>query len=257
MKRAAALIAVLLALLLAACGGQSGGQTDTTAGAGTDLPAEVPAGDEPESGDEPAATNGETSKEESERAPSRAELGYEIPMLGAPDAPIIVTAFADFRCPHCANFVNEVKPHLQEQYIDTGIMRFGFFNLPILGPESLNAAIAATCAHEQDQFWTFHDRVYQVSYEEGTEAIDSERVQAIASELNLDQAQFAACVDEARYLAAIEADIQLARDIDVRSTPTFVINGAVVRGNRPIELWDQLIALILDSQESGESEDEA
>jgi predicted DsbA family dithiol-disulfide isomerase len=58
-----------------------------------------------------------------------------------------------------------------------------------------------------------------------------------AAELGLARDAFAACLDERRFAAAVEADVTQARALGVRSTPTFVINGKPLIGAHPVEAF--------------------
>jgi hypothetical protein len=48
---------------------------------------------------------------------------------------------------------------------------------------------------------------------------------AYASELGLDPDAFARCLDERRFAADVERDIEQAQALGINSTPTFLING--------------------------------
>jgi hypothetical protein len=50
-------------------------------------------------------------------------------------------------------------------YVETGKVRFGYFNFAFLGDESQWAAEAAECAGDQDAYWEFHD--YLFSHQNG------------------------------------------------------------------------------------------
>ena len=43
--------------------------------------------------------------------------------LGNPDAPVKITEYASFTCPHCAVWTNEVLPEFKTRFIDTGQVR--------------------------------------------------------------------------------------------------------------------------------------
>ena len=62
-----------------------------------------------------------------------------------------------------------------------------------------------------------------------------------AGELGLDAARFAACVDERRYRAKIDADLAAARSLGADGTPTFVVNGVVLAGTRSPEDFYRVI----------------
>ncbi len=71
--------------------------------------------------------------------------------------------------------------------------------------------------------------------------LDRESLLGYAQELDLDLAKFRKELDNKTYLPRVEADIALARKLDFFQTPTFVINGRLLVGERPIELFREII----------------
>ncbi|MCY4669666.1 MAG: thioredoxin domain-containing protein, partial [Rhodococcus sp.] len=69
--------------------------------------------------------------------------------LGDVEAPVVMIAFSDFRCPFCAQFSRETEPQLIDRYVDTGTLRIEWRDLPIFGPQSFDSARAerAAAAH--------------------------------------------------------------------------------------------------------------
>jgi predicted DsbA family dithiol-disulfide isomerase len=56
-----------------------------------------------------------------------------------------------------------------------------------------------------------------------------------AVDLALDRERFERCLDDHMFRAAVEADFAEGRELGVRSTPTFLINGKPLVGAHPIE----------------------
>src|SRR5699024_2995863 len=80
--------------------------------------------------------------------------------MGEPDAPVTMLIYSDYRCPFCAKFSQDVQPDLVEEYVETGVLRLEWRDLPIFGEESLEGARAGRAAAEQGKFWEFNDAVY-------------------------------------------------------------------------------------------------
>ncbi len=53
------------------------------------------------------------------------------PVKGDPNAPVTVVEFSDFQCPFCSRFYEQTLPLLQENYIDTGIIKLVYRDLPL------------------------------------------------------------------------------------------------------------------------------
>jgi GTP cyclohydrolase I len=56
-----------------------------------------------------------------------------------------------------------------------------------------------------------------------------------------DAKKFNKCLDSKQTLAAVEADIKQGQEIGVKSTPTFFVNGQLIQGAQPIEVFSEII----------------
>lgn len=63
----------------------------------------------------------------------------------------------------------------------------------------------------------------------------------MAGDLDLDQAQFEACLDGGNYAERVAADLQEGVSEGVTGTPAFRINGAVLSGAQPFSAFQQQI----------------
>jgi protein-disulfide isomerase len=169
------------------------------------------------------------------------------PAQGAADAPVTIIEFADFKCGFCLRHFNQTLPILREEYIATGKVRYIFRNFPILGVQSRWAALAAECAHEQGRFWEYHDQLFALT-QQGQEFLRS-RLKSIAAELGLDSAQFDSCLDSSKYLAEVQEDIMAGQG--VTGTPAFLINGELLIGAQPIDVFRQRIEEALAKARKG------
>src|SRR5579862_9865755 len=63
--------------------------------------------------------------------------------LGTPQAKVVIREFADYECPACGGF-EPVLEQMRKDYVDTGAVRFIFFDYPLedLHPHALVAAQA-------------------------------------------------------------------------------------------------------------------
>jgi protein-disulfide isomerase len=52
---------------------------------------------------------------------------------------------------------------------------------------------------------------------------------------------FEKCLTENKYLSQVKADMEEGRKINVKSTPTFFVNGQLVNGAQPLEVFSELI----------------
>jgi protein-disulfide isomerase len=96
----------------------------------------------------------------------------------------------------------------------TGSVRFVYRHLAILGPPSVQAAIAAECAHEQGKFWPYHDRLFASA---GLFAFSESNLKRYAEELELDRGRFGACLDAERPREKVERETEVGRAIGMTS----------------------------------------
>jgi protein-disulfide isomerase len=146
-------------------------------------------------------------------------------VMGNPNAPVHVVEYGDFQCPACHGFFQNVQPTLIDQYIKPGKVSFEFRDYAFIGPESLRAAEAASCAADQGKFWQYHDSLYLNQGAENSGALNDNRLKAIARGIGLDTTQFDQCLDSGKHAADVTASIKDAQAKGVDSTPTLFVNG--------------------------------
>lgn len=156
------------------------------------------------------------------------------PFIGAADAPIVMIEFGDFRCGFCKRFNDETLTPLLQQY--EGQVRFVYRDYPILGPDSLQAALAAECADDQGQFWPFHDLLYT-----NPSNLTRTAFMTYAEQLAFDMETFTTCYDDAVHQDEINIDYAAGQQLGVGGTPTFFINGRIITGAQPIEVFQRLL----------------
>ncbi len=248
-----AALALLALALLAACGPEAPQASDPPAAATRQPVVALPTATRPTDSERPRPSGvtpvpAPTDVPESPVAPDDDPRAQ-----GDPDAPIVVVEFSDFQCPFCASFSREVRPLIEERYVSTGKVRFVYRDFPLMSihPGALLAAHVANCAGEQGAFWQMHERIFtgmeQREWSSGN-ASDFRTFLKYAEELNLDAAQVQQCVESNRYGSRIQDDIREAQQAGVRSTPSFLINGQLLVGAQPFEVWERVFETILNSQ---------
>lgn len=156
--------------------------------------------------------------------------------LGAPDAPVALVVFSDYRCPFCAKFSRDIEPELVKRYVDTGELRIEWRDFPIFGPQSMSAARAGRAAAEQGKFWEFNRAVYAASPERSKADLTDEALIEFAREAGVpDIGSFTAGMRGNTFDSAINADLARGTAIGVPSTPAFLINDVPMLGAQPTE----------------------
>lgn len=147
--------------------------------------------------------------------------------LGDPNAPVVIFEFADFQCPACATFARFTTPLIKDPWVANGTVRMVFFDFPITGahPNAFLAARAARCANEQDRFWDYHDLLYGRQSEWSTRNRPVDFFVDMATQLGLNESQFAGCLRSDKYAAEVTQSMMFGETMGVGGTPTLFING--------------------------------
>ncbi|MBI5244478.1 MAG: thioredoxin domain-containing protein [Elusimicrobia bacterium] len=156
--------------------------------------------------------------------------GYRIE--GPSGAPMLLAEFSDFQCGGCRM---AAEPLRQLKGLFPGKIRFLFKHFPWdFHPNARAAAIAAECAGRGGKFWVYHDMLFSRQQEWGEAKKPAEAFARFAKEAGVEAAPFASCLEDPAAAAAVDADVKEAKDIWVRATPTFFINGRRFVGVRQL-----------------------
>ena len=162
---------------------------------------------------------------------------------GVATAPVTVYEMADFQCPYCGKFARETFPTIESEYIKTGKVRWIFFNLPIpsIHPNAVAAAEFALCAGAQGKFWPVHDMLYasQDQWELLKDPVPF--FQSKMSGLGLRPDAMNSCLQSGRGSAMVKDDVAGAQRSGAQSTPSFYIEGGMMEGAQPIEVFRHIL----------------
>jgi len=104
-------------------------------------------------------------------------------------------------------------------------VKLAFKNFPLRQHKfAQQAAVAALAADKQGKFWEFHDLLFK-----HYNRLNQEKIQGIAQELKLDEAQFGTDMKDPTLQALISRDVSEGVRIGVRGTPAVFINGRQLR----------------------------
>lgn len=153
--------------------------------------------------------------------------------LGSPDAPIVVQLWEDFLCPACQTFSRTVKPQLVEEYVKNGQVRLEFNHFPLQqhAPGSFMTALAAECAADQNLFWPYHDKAFQVISAEQQRGATFEKLTEFARTAGLDIGQFEICMNSQQHQPTLNTSLALAGQLGLRFTPSVIVDGAVLENS--------------------------
>ena len=147
--------------------------------------------------------------------------------LGAEDAPIQMTEYASFTCPHCRTFHKDVFQKLKADYIDTDKLHFTYREI-YFDRYGLWGSIVARCGGA-DKFFAISELLYtkQAEWTKGTPAKIAENLRRIGITAGLSQKDVQSCFTDGEKAQNLVAwyEANQAED-EISSTPSFIINGA-------------------------------
>ncbi len=162
---------------------------------------------------------------------------------GDSNAPVTIVEFSDFQCPYCARFYTQTLPQLEQQYIDTGKVKFVYRDFPLAShQQAQKAAEAAECAGDQGKYYEMHDILFESGVNGGVDSFKQ-----YASSLSLNTGEFDDCLDSGKYTDEVKNDLKDGQAAGVRGTPSFFINGVPLRGAQPFSAFQEIIEAELAS----------
>ena len=160
----------------------------------------------------------------------------DAPFLGSADAKVTIVEFSDFQCPYCAKASGTIHK-LEKKYGSKVKIVFKQYPLPFHN-NARGASEASLCVREQsaDKFWKFHDKMFADQTK-----LSAPDLAKTAKGLGINMKKFDDCVKSHKYHKAVDADIADGKKAGVQSTPTFFVNGKLINGVQPMEVFAEVI----------------
>ncbi len=160
--------------------------------------------------------------------------------IGDENAPVVVREFADYQCPACGRF-SEATQRLKQEYVESGKVRFVYFDLPLQQHQNaMPAALAARCAGDQDAYWQMHEQLYGSQTEWSGSNDPVATFSRYAGDLGLNERRFRNCMESELHREDVEQSRQAATQLRVMGTPTVYVDN--IQLTRPG--WGQLSAVV-------------
>ena len=168
--------------------------------------------------------------------------------LGPANASVTITEYASMTCPHCAAFNETVFPKIKSEYIDTGKVRYVFREFPLDIKAAAGSMLVAL--HRQGRSPRNTSRS-STSVQAADRLGDEEHHRNPDPDRQASRSQPAAvedCLKDQALLDKIVADQKYASEVlKVNSTPTFFVNGEMIKGETSFEEFDKRIKSLLKS----------
>lgn len=150
------------------------------------------------------------------------------PIGGNPEGTITVVEFFDYNCPYC----RKAKPVIRRLLSEDPRIRYVFKEFPILAETSqLAAAVAlATWQSNPEKYWNLHTKLMGFSGQ-----LTDDDIRGVVSATGLSWDDLIPVATSDRVTEKLEANINLARQLGISGTPTFVIGDEIFPGLVPYE----------------------
>ncbi len=186
------------------------------------------------------------------------------PYLGSPDAPVELTEFFQFTCPHCNHFretLHQLLPLVRE-----GKVKVVARALRSSSQLSVPPMFISLCAAKQGAYWPIQDYFFDAYFNvEGSVAYLTGRLLERAEAFGLDMEALDVCLNDEASFAALQETLvrssERATEKNVSGVPTVLINGEYVTdsngrpmsGALPLETLQTAIEAALNATPQAET----
>ena len=167
-------------------------------------------------------------------------------VVGDKNAPVTIIEYASLSCSHCANFHNNTLDDLIKEYVDTGKARIVFRDFPFNYPALLGSMVLR-CIPE-DARYDYMNALFQLQpkWVVRENAKSTQELYKIMQSGGMTKEEFETCTNNVELENTIlQALIAAQNEFNIQSTPSFLINGNLVEGNKSIKEFRQIIDKIL------------
>lgn len=147
---------------------------------------------------------------------SALETPFASSWKGAEKPEVVLVEFYDYACPYC----KASNPHVDRLLKEKPGLRVVYRELPILGPDSVEAARLSLAASKAGRFRQFHDALYAA----GRPAPDTNAAAARMANIAPTPAQ------DPAIEAELKRNFEIASRLGATGTPLFVVGDRVLNG---------------------------
>ena len=144
-------------------------------------------------------------------------------IFGNQNAEISIVEFGDYQCTFCYKFHQNTLNIIKFDYIDSGKINYVYRDFPLNGYDSILAAEATYCANDQENYWQYHNLLFENWAGENTGWITMNSLTQFAIDLKLDTNEFKNCLTSHKYYQKVIDNENYAKKININATPSFLI----------------------------------
>ena len=167
-------------------------------------------------------------------------------VIGNEDAKITIIEYASLSCSHCADFHVNTLETLKKEYIDTRKVRMVFRDYPFNYPALLGSMVLR-CIPENYRY-DYMNALFklQPDWVNKKNKKTIQELYKIMQSGGMTKDEYDACI----YNTELENEIlkgvmEAQNQFNIKSTPSFIINGKLIEGNKSIKEFRQIIDKIL------------
>lgn len=141
---------------------------------------------------------------------------------GAADADVTLVEFFDYNCSYCRASLPDIDRLLAEDKK----LKIVYREMPILGPESVEAAFASLAVAQQQgaNYGAFHRALYKAG------RLNASSIEDAAQKAGLDKARLKEAQRSETVRTEISTNLQLQQALQLTGTPSWVIGDKVLNG---------------------------
>lgn len=148
-------------------------------------------------------------------------------IAGNPNGTITMVEFFDFNCGYCKKAFEEIQKVIKEEK-DVKVV---LYDMPILGPDSLESSKWALAAKKQNKYFEYHTAL--MNHQGGK---DEATFKKLAEDAGLDADKLAKDKNDPSIEEEIKTHIRTAQELGIQGTPGFLINEKIFRGYIPYDV---------------------
>tara|TARA_B110000116_G_scaffold271745_1_gene293484 strand:+ start:1357 stop:1968 length:612 start_codon:yes stop_codon:yes gene_type:complete len=167
-------------------------------------------------------------------------------VIGNENAPITIIEYASMSCGHCADFHTNTLGLLKQEYVDSGKIRMVFRDYPFNYPALLGSMVVRCIP--ADVRYDYMNALFQLqpNWVNKENAKTTRELFKIMQSGGMTKEEFDSCITNVDLENEIlQGVIGAQNEFNIKSTPSFLINGMLVEGNKSIKEFRQIIDAIL------------
>lgn len=146
---------------------------------------------------------------------------------------ITIVEFGDFACTYCQKAYSKIR---EISLKNKNTVKFIFRDYPINTEYSIKLSQAARCAGEQGLFWNAYDKLFQF------QGVNTDTdIKTLIKTIGVNSDKFDKCYDSQKYLNNIKKDLSDGNQLGITGTPTWFINGNIIKGDIPTDTFNKII----------------